>query len=334
MARRLRTNRVDGWYHVYHRGIERRVVYVDNRDREHFLDLLGEVHVRFRMRIHAYCLLANHWHGVLQTPEANLSEAMQWLHLSHAAWFNARHERVGPLWQGRFRAKPIEDGVWAYPVSLYVHLNPISTKEFGLDKRRKKVEGAGLRVPGREVVSERLRKLREYRWSSYRSYGGYEKGRKWLETTALLSRASRAAGNRHEAYRRDAKMLLSKGVEASREERLRDTVAIGSETFVRKVKALAKGGAREVAGKRELRRRLTFEEVVGAIEKLKGEAWVKTSVRRGDWGRPLAMWAARRYCGLTLREIGSRIHGLDYAAVSIALKRFQDKAAQDRESVV
>ena len=71
MARRLRTNRVDGWYHVFHRGIERRAIYADDRDREHFVGLLGEMHERFRVLIHAYSLMTNHWHGVLQTPDAN-----------------------------------------------------------------------------------------------------------------------------------------------------------------------------------------------------------------------------------------------------------------------
>jgi hypothetical protein len=275
--------------------------------------------------------MANHWHGVLQTPEANLSAAMQWLHLSHAAWFNARHDRVGPLWQGRFRAIPIEDGVWAYEVSLYVHLNAVCTEEFGLGKRRKKVEAAGLRVPGKEQVTERLRKLREYRWSSYRSYGGYEKGPGWLETKTLLCRAARGKRSREEAYRSDAKALLAKGVDESKEERLRDAVAIGSERFVRQVKALARGGGREIAGKRQLRRRMKFEEVVRAVESLRGEAWAEIAGRRGDWGRALVMWAARHYCGLTLREIGARFDGLDYAAVSMALKRFEAKVAHNRQ---
>jgi len=307
------------------------VIYRDDRDRQHFVDLLGEVHERFRIRIHAYSLMSTHWHGVLQTPDANLSAAMQWLHLSHAAWYNARHDRIGPLWQGRFRATPIEDGLWAYEVSLYVHLNPVSTEEFGLGKQSKKTEAAGFREPSKEEVSNRLRQLREYGWSSYRSYGGYEKGPEWLETDILLGRASVKKENRRKKYRDDAKLRLSKGVDESKNEKLRDAVAIGGEHFVRRVKSLAKGGGREVAGKRELRRRLTFEEVVGAIEKLKGSAWTEIVSTRGDWGRPLAMWAARRYCGLTLREIGAHFDDLDYAAVSIALKRFEKRAATSHE---
>ena len=77
MARGLRSNRADGWYHVLHRGIQRRDVFLDDRDRERFLELLVEMHGRYRVAIHALSLMDNRWHGVVQTPEANLSAAMQ-----------------------------------------------------------------------------------------------------------------------------------------------------------------------------------------------------------------------------------------------------------------
>ena len=117
-----------------HRGIERRTIFDGRHENEHFLELLGEVHERYRFRIHAYCLLVNHWHVIVQTSEANLSQGMQWLGLAYSSWYNARHDRVGPLFQGRFRSVPVEEGTWVYELSLYVHLNPVRTLEFGLDK--------------------------------------------------------------------------------------------------------------------------------------------------------------------------------------------------------
>ena len=125
MARPLRLNIADGWYHVFHRGTERCRIFADDRDRAHFLELLAEMHARYRIRIHGYVLMDSHYHDLLQTPDANLSEAMQWLHTSYAAWFNTRHQRVGPLWQGRFGAVPVENSAWAYELSLYIHLNPV-----------------------------------------------------------------------------------------------------------------------------------------------------------------------------------------------------------------
>jgi REP element-mobilizing transposase RayT len=103
MARPLRVNIVDGWYHVMHRGIERRRIFDDARDHETFLDLLGETSERYRIRMHhAYCLLGNHYHAIVQTPDANLSEGMQWLGLAYSRLYNIRNNRVGPLFQGRF----------------------------------------------------------------------------------------------------------------------------------------------------------------------------------------------------------------------------------------
>jgi putative transposase len=330
IVRRLRRNTVDGWYHTFHRGIDRWPVFRDDRDRGHFVELLAEAQERFRLRIHAYSLMDNHWHGVLQTPDANLSAAMQWLHLSHAAWFNARHNRVGPLWQGRFRAIPIEDGAWAYEVSTYVHLNPVCVEEFGLGKRAKKAERYGVRVPSREEATRRMQTLREYPWSSYRVFGGYEKAPEWLTTRVLLSRAGDVPEKRQAAYRREIRRRLTRGIEPSMEERLRDAVAIGTAKFVRHVKVVAQGGNRETGSKRELRRLVTFQDIVTAVESLKGEPWEQTAVRRGDWGKPLAMWAARRYGGMTLREVGEQFGGMDYAAVGMAVNRFTRKAGANR----
>ena len=329
MSRPLRNNLADGWYHVYHRGLERRDLFRDDADREHFLELLSGVHDRFRLRLHAYCLMRNHWHGVVETPDANLSEAMQWLHLSYASWFNARHERVGPLFAGRFGSTPIEDGTWAYDVSLYVHLNPVCRNVFGLGKRVGKVAGKGLRAPSKEVATRRLKALREYRWSSYRGYAGYQNPPAWLESATLLARASR--GGTRPAYRLDAQQLLTKGVDTRKREQLRDPIAIGSEAFIREVKRFAKGGRRETEARRKWRRRVAFDDVVRAIEAVRGESWSALCVRRGDPARPLAMWSARRYCGFTLRETGEHLGGMDYAAVGMALRRFEIKAAKSRE---
>ena len=104
MARPLRVNLPDGWYHCMHRGIERRTIYQNDRDFYHFLELLGETTERFRFVIHAYCLLDNHYHAIIQTPDANLSQGMQWLGLSYSSWFNAKTIGLAPSSRGALRA--------------------------------------------------------------------------------------------------------------------------------------------------------------------------------------------------------------------------------------
>ena len=96
-------------------------------------------------------------------------------------------------------------------------------------------------------------------------------------------------------------------------------------------KKLAGGGGRETSGKRELRRRVRLAEIARAVEPVMGGVCSERFGRRGGPGKALAMWAARRYGGLTLRETGEALGGLDYAAVSIALKRLERKAAANRD---
>jgi putative transposase len=83
MTRPIRINVAGGWYHVTGRGTERRVIYEEEAEYAHFLDLLAEMRGQYRLRIHAYVLMPNHYHLLIETPEANLSSAMQWLNTSY-----------------------------------------------------------------------------------------------------------------------------------------------------------------------------------------------------------------------------------------------------------
>src|SRR5215831_16370116 len=109
MARALRIERVGGRYHVTARGNERKDVFRDDADHFHFLELLSQLGERFAARVHAYVLMDNHYHLLLETPEANLSRTMHWLNAGYCLWFNRRHRRKGHLLQGRFGAFVVED---------------------------------------------------------------------------------------------------------------------------------------------------------------------------------------------------------------------------------
>jgi hypothetical protein len=88
----------------WNRGVGRRQIFPGEQANLHFLELVGELPSRFGLRVHAYVLMGNHYHLQLEAPQVDLSRAMQWLNLSYGAWFNRRHERSGPLFQGRFKA--------------------------------------------------------------------------------------------------------------------------------------------------------------------------------------------------------------------------------------
>jgi len=329
MTRPLRVDVQDGWYHVTSRGIEGRSIFVNDREREHFLELLGEMVERFRVVIHAYVELDNHYHLIVQTPEANLSRAVQWLNVSYVAWVNRRRDRVGPLMQGRFKSIPVQDSAWAYELSLYVHLNPVMRKAHGLAKREKKAESSGWKVPDAETVTNRLAALRQYIWSSYRAYAGYAKPADWLSTQEILRRAGAKQDRRIARYRADARQRLTKGVDPLLRERLADGFALGAEAFRESVRRAGKDG-REISGSVKLRPRVSRKDVIGLIERLRKEGFEAFMKLRGDWAKPLLLWTLRRYSGMTLKEVGDAVGGMDYTAVAMAIKRFEKKSESEK----
>ena len=136
MARPLRIEKAGGWYHITARGNERKRIFRDDRDRQHFLELLAEMVLRFGVRWHAYVLMENHYHLLLELTEANLSRAVQWLNVSYSVWFNRRYGRSGHLFQGRFKSVLVNRDEWALALSRYLHLNPVRVQSLGLGNRK------------------------------------------------------------------------------------------------------------------------------------------------------------------------------------------------------
>ena len=107
MARPLRVEYPGAYYHVVNRGNNQENIYENDRDREKFLEYLERATERFSIVIHTYCLMSNHYHLLVETPEANLSLSMQWINVSYATYFNRKRDRHGHLFQGRFKANLI-----------------------------------------------------------------------------------------------------------------------------------------------------------------------------------------------------------------------------------
>ena len=319
-----------GWYHVTARGNERKAIFRDELDRRRFLELMEELVERFGLALHGYVLMDNHYHLLVETPRGNLSTAMQWLGVSYTVGFNRRHRRVGHLFQGRFRAILLEESA-AVEVSRYVHLNPVRVRGLGLDKTAQQRSRAGLAdEPDPGLVRERLQRLRQYRWSSYRAYGGVARAQPWLTThrvLAMMGRGSRA--EREKAYRRFVEVPVRDGLLESPWERLEAGVLLGAAGFVRRWRGRVRGDAREQPQLKRLRAGPSWAEVVRAVEQIKGEPWERFCDRYGDWGRDLAVYVGRRHCGLRLRELARVAGGLDYGSVAVAVQRFGKRLASD-----
>jgi putative transposase len=326
MSRPLRVDVEGGWYHITARGIERRAIFVDEAEHRHFVELVEEMSSRYGVEVHAYALMGNHYHLLIRTPKANASAAVQWLNVSYSAWFNRRRERVGPVFQGRFGSTLIDgEGAWAVSASVYIHLNPVRTKGYGLEKATDRAEGRGLVVPSREELKRRLKGLRESRWSSFRAYAGYGPTPPWLRTDELLRRAGGRA-----AYRRYVQEHVTRGSLPEAYEGAGGRLALGTREFQERVKQWVGRVTKEHTGRRQLDRTVSVGRIVAVVERWRGERWSEFRDRHGDWGRDLVLYLARKRSGLTLREIGAAAGGMEYKAVGRAVQRFGAALASDR----
>ena len=132
------------FYHVIQRGTERKPIFRDDEDRERFLSLVAEGVERFRHEIHAYCLMGNHFHLVVRVGPTPLASVMQNLSTRYVQSFNRRYKRVGPLFQGRYKAIIVAADDYFLPLLAYVHQNPVKARK--------------------------VSRAADYRWSSHRYY--------------------------------------------------------------------------------------------------------------------------------------------------------------------
>jgi putative transposase len=152
MARPLRINYPGAFYHVTCRGNDRRNIFGDDRDRSLFLDKLRTSIGIYQVQVHAYVLMSNHFHMIVETPKGNLSEFMRHFKISYTAGYNRRHNRVGHLYQGRFKAILIDTDNYLLELSRYVHLNPVR-----LGFYKSKDSGA------------KIKDVERYQWSALRA---------------------------------------------------------------------------------------------------------------------------------------------------------------------
>src|SRR6266446_8631116 len=149
MARKLRSQYQGVIYHLMSRGNRREEIFRNDLDRKNFLETLGAACQKTGWQVHAYCLMSNHFHLVVETPRANLVEGMKWFLGTYTSRFNRRHRLFGHLFSGRYKALLVEASGNGYLKSVcdYVHLNPV-----------------------RANLLERQQSLHSYRWSSYGEY--------------------------------------------------------------------------------------------------------------------------------------------------------------------
>lgn len=213
MARPVRLEFDGALYHVTARGDRREAIYEDDSDRERFLDVLGQVVGRFNWCCHAYCLMGNHYHLVIATPQGNLSKGMRQLNGVFTQWSNRRHHRTGHLFQGRYKAILVDAESYLLELTRYVVLNPV---------RAHMVDSPA-----------------KWPWSSYEAVTGEVDAPAWLETDGLLAQFGARRTRAVAAYEK----FVYEGMEGERIWRhLNRQVFLGDDAFV--------AGAHKRAGQR------------------------------------------------------------------------------------
>ncbi len=301
MARPIRVEFTDAVYHVTARGNERKAIYRDDQDRQRFLETVQEAHDRFGMVIHAYCLMANHYHLLIQTPRANLSAAVGWLQTTYSVRFNRRHRRSGHLYQGRFKAHLVEADEYAQQLVKYIHVNPVRPK----DKRK-------------PIPMERKSELDVYPWSSHWAYTGRLKSPAplWL-CSDWLSYFGRTRHAAHVEYRRQIRQMFGRVVVSPWNDLRPGGLVLGGEVLWEKARELI--GAAQ--GQEEIRwsRRADADQVSQHIALL-----VKQ-----ESDRRVAMWLRVRLGGERMTEVAADYGYRDGSGVHQVVKRLEQQATTD-----
>jgi putative transposase len=208
MARPLRLEYEGAIYHVTSRGNARQDIFLVDPDRELFLQVLGDTVKRFGWLCHAYCLMTNHYHLVIETPEAKLSRGMRHLNGVYTQAFNRRHMRTGHVLQGRFKGIVVEKESHLLELARYVVLNPVRARM--------------------------VRSAKAWPWSSYRATAGLAEPPAFLTTQWLLDQLHRSPDRAAALYRR----FVKEGRDVDVWTELRGGILLGGDEFVAELKPL------------------------------------------------------------------------------------------------
>ena len=249
MARPLRIEVAGGFHHVMNRGNNRQDIFLSDKDCQGFLEALTDSCEIYHVNLMAYVLMTNHFHQLLHTTRANLSEFMRHFQVTYTVRFNRRHHRLGHVFQGRFKSLLVEADEYLLPLSRYIHLNPIRVR------RLKKAN-----------VRSKAWHLKKYPWSSFAGYCHLRKRQQGLDYSWLLNTYF---GGDNSQGRRQYREYVLKGIDGEIENPFEDVLhqsILGTPEFVERVKEkLPRTDSREVPALRSLQRNLSMDQVVRAV---------------------------------------------------------------------
>jgi REP element-mobilizing transposase RayT len=302
MGRKPRIEYEGAVYHVMSRGNRQEPIFKGDRDCEMFVDTLGEACGRCGWRVHAFVLMGNHYHLLLETPYANLVDGMRWLQGTYTKRFNIRHKLWGHLFQGRYKALLVDpDGDYFSTVASYIHLNPARSRNFDL-------EGG---------------KVSDYGWSSYPLYLNPAKRPKWLVVDRFLGSLGLEDGRsglaelRRIMEKRVLELVHSEKpwLVDERWEQIRTGWAFGSDEFravmQEKLDGVLSGHRRDSYSGEQVNKHDEVEAqrlLNEGLRKLKLTAADLSVLRKGDKRKQVIAWSIRKNTSVRNEWIAEQLH--------------------------
>jgi putative transposase len=307
MSRPLRIQYPDAWYHVMNRGRRGENIFSGKRDYNVFVDLLKELVETYRVNIAAYCLMPNHYHLLLKTPQANLSRSMRHLDGVYTQRFNKAHECDGQLFRGRFKSILVDGDSYLLELLRYIHKNPL---EGGL-----------------------VDKLEEYTFSSHKGYLSKAQKWSWLHKDFIFSLFCRNKAERIKRYRQFVSRETSEEINKIFSRKKLPSL-IGGKNFVERMKEMffTNKSDEEIPEARSLAPDINRikEEVCKLYQVEESNLLVS---RRGYFNEPrdVAIYLSRRLRGETLKDIGKEFDIEKYSTVSSIVAKVRGEMEKDRK---
>ncbi|MBE7444535.1 MAG: transposase [Planctomycetia bacterium] len=317
MARPLRIEYQGAWYHFTCRGNEKNVIFKDDGDRKTFLNILQESIDKYKVELHGYVLMDNHFHLILHTPLGNLNRFAQRFNTAYSGYYNRRHKRSGHLYQGRYKAVLVDKDSYLLELSRYIHLNPVRIHKVYKQK-----------------LSDRLAWLGNYQWSSNRGYGL----KRYRDTFVCYSSVLGYLGGDQSDGRKRYRGFIEEGITMGIESPFQDVkgqVVLGEKGFVDWVYAnilkKKKGNfdLTEQPRSKKLIKEIPLDTIVDQVCEIFMVERNNLLKRRStaQEARMVLIELCCRYLLIhkSLREIGRELGGLTVGGMSHARKRLQER---------
>ena len=299
MVRPLRLSFENAFYHITARGNRREKIFYSDQDKKVFLEKLKETLIKYSIICYAYCLMDNHYHLFIKTPQPNLSQGIHYLNASYANWFRSKYKTNGPLFQGRYKSLLVDEDNYALILSAYIHLNPLRAS----------------------VVKQ----LEDYSWSSYLDYLNLRKSNiSNLKPSFVLQLLS---ANLFESMGKYREYIIQHQDMKNPLQQSYRNIALGSEPFIERIKDKIEdlGRRREIPSTRSISKYDVDTIITKMTQVMNIERRMIFYKKRGNLNRSLAIYLIKHFTELSLAEIG-QLFKMDYSAVSQVAKRFEQES--------